>query len=111
MSFFYSTAHSYEMVIGIACFSYFMSILIRWFSDYSPEQPPSNCILAVINNSVLRAVLGIQFANVSICLSKNIEWNTIHMLLLLFSQYFSIESMNKMFPFVLESRFCRGNNS
>ncbi|CAD7088441.1 unnamed protein product [Hermetia illucens] len=55
--------HSYEMVIGIACFSYFMSILIRWFSDCSPEQPPSNCILAVINNSVLRAVLGIQFAN------------------------------------------------
>lgn len=57
---------SYQVLLIFCTIAYLLHIYLKWLTKYPPQKPPSDCTLIIINNSILRLILGIRHIDVSI---------------------------------------------
>lgn len=56
---------SYEMLLISCTSAFFLHIILQWLTKYPPQRVPSDCILIIINNPILRFILAIRHIDVS----------------------------------------------
>lgn len=56
----------YKVLMIITTYCYVLHIAIMWLELYPPRAKAPNCLVTVMNSNVLRCVLGMRLADVSL---------------------------------------------
>jgi len=60
---YFSVSH-YQHIMSISVYCYLLHIAIMWLERYPPRDKPAKCVMAMINWTPLRFLLGLRFSDV-----------------------------------------------